>query len=498
MRNIFFIFLLVPSFFSCKKDQTKSEEKDVLSGNAGSIGLARGIKAEVLAADQLFTSLWQSPYAVNLAEMPTHGEVPEALRPRSGSWYPYASGGTNDDQALVQYDQEYKSEASSWEAQNHQTSRENLNENNSWFGHCNGYSAASLRHLEPQKDVKTPSGTVFTRMQIKALLAEIYMDAERSVIGGQRCERAKQEIKQGPSVRVGDPETLGLCEDISPASLHLALANWVAKAGYGFVADVSDDNQVWNYPVVAYKCLNCASGKAVDWIEISKTAAYSLINVDKDSKTFKFPEAARRFFDIQIELSLTLGKEKESLGDSSVKPYKLAYLLLTDENYNIVGGEWQNLYQNGNQHPDFIWIPFHPSPVAAARNPQVDPEKVLELWRQSVEPSKELESRLLVKPPIQTTWGIKDGYRISLDNRRTGSVFLGKPIHLSLDTPADSSFRGKVFSIEQDSEVLFKELTAVDIGVSVFLKLNSPGLHFLKIKWAASGTIDQFPFLAVD
>ena len=43
-----------------------------------------------------------------------------------------------------------------------------------WHGHCNGWTAATIRHAEPQNSVRI-NGVTFTPADIKAMLAEIYI-----------------------------------------------------------------------------------------------------------------------------------------------------------------------------------------------------------------------------------------------------------------------------------------------------------------------------------
>ena len=52
-----------------------------------------------------------------------------------------------------------------------------------WYGHCNGWTAAAIRHAEPQKSV-VRNGVTFTPADIKGLLAELYMYSESEFLGG--------------------------------------------------------------------------------------------------------------------------------------------------------------------------------------------------------------------------------------------------------------------------------------------------------------------------
>jgi len=54
-----------------------------------------------------------------------------------------------------------------------------------WYGHCNGWTPAAMRHAEPQRSV-TRNGVEFTPADIKGLLAEIYIYNEHIVLGGDQ------------------------------------------------------------------------------------------------------------------------------------------------------------------------------------------------------------------------------------------------------------------------------------------------------------------------
>jgi hypothetical protein len=54
----------------------------------------------------------------------------------------------------------------------------------SWYGHCNGWTAAAMRHAEPQHSV-TRNGVVFTPTDIKGLLADLYMYTDTEFLGGR-------------------------------------------------------------------------------------------------------------------------------------------------------------------------------------------------------------------------------------------------------------------------------------------------------------------------
>ena len=96
-----------------------------------------------------------------------------------------------------------------------------------WYGHCNGWTAATIRHAEPQKSV-VRNGVTFTPADIKGLLAEIYMYSPTEHLGG-------------------------LDDAINPAMLHVTLANWIGLGSHPVGMEAAMGEVVINYPLYAYK-----------------------------------------------------------------------------------------------------------------------------------------------------------------------------------------------------------------------------------------------------
>ena len=97
-----------------------------------------------------------------------------------------------------------------------------------WYGHCNGWTAASIRHAEPQKSV-TRNGVVFTPADIKGLLAEMYMYSHTQSLGGDDNKDA-----------------------LHPAILHVSLTNWLGRQSHPVAMETALGEPVINFPVYSY------------------------------------------------------------------------------------------------------------------------------------------------------------------------------------------------------------------------------------------------------
>ncbi|HTN77896.1 MAG TPA: hypothetical protein VL096_21710, partial [Pirellulaceae bacterium] len=179
---------------------------------------------ELTYQQQSFKHWWGGDLALKLDALPTVGSVPDYRVPYSGHDYPDRGGGTTS--AMIKYDRAFhngRELAAEFERRDvgaHKRGRGTNGEpprglfarlaanrerdrdrTPAWYGHCNGWTAATIRHAEPQFNV-TRNGVVFTPADIKAMLAEIYMYANTEHLGG-------------------------LDAAINPAVLHLTLTNWL-------------------------------------------------------------------------------------------------------------------------------------------------------------------------------------------------------------------------------------------------------------------------------
>lgn len=314
-------------------------------------------KEEMEQQKQSFKQWWGDDFVVKLSDLPAEGKVPEFRVPYAGHDYPDRGGGTVN--SLLKYDQAYhrgRQLATEFERQDvgaHRASgrRERPDRIPSggglfarmranaatrggpatptWYGHCNGWTAAAIRHAEPQKSV-TRNGVTFTPADIKGLLAEIYMYADSEFLGGI------------------DPS-------INPGILHLVLSNWIGRGSHPLGMETAVGEVVINFPVYNYKSV--------------------------------VKNRSPRESDVQTWITYTLNTNREL--DKSPANFNrqlyFHYVLDTDDNGDITGGRF---YGDSGQI-DMLWTPLQPYQGGHERNkrgnPHLDVKEVLAIWRESVD-----------------------------------------------------------------------------------------------------------------
>ena len=202
-------------------------------------------KSETEYQSQNFLQWWGTELEWRFSELPEKGQVPSFRVPYTGHDYPDRAGGTID--ALRQYDRAFhrgRPLASQWE-------REDTGQNGpsrrpewvrgaglfrnlfagvgprepdvpAWYGHCNGWTAAAIRHAAPEHSVRI-NGVVFSPADIKGLLAEIYMYRDSEFLGGEDYA-------------------------INPALMHVVLTNWLGRGSHPVAIETTLGEEKWNYP----------------------------------------------------------------------------------------------------------------------------------------------------------------------------------------------------------------------------------------------------------
>ena len=295
-------------------------------------------KEVVKKQDSLFQRYWGTDFEWKFEELPTKAMVPKFRVPYSGYIYPDTGGGTTS--VMRKYDLAFhggRYAATSWEQWDSSLYRREgggglfglfrRSRTPSWYGHCNGWTAAAIRHAEPQKSV-TVNGVRFSPSDIKGLLAEIYI--------------------------YNDTENLTGDYRMNAGTFHAVLANWLGRGAHplGMEADPSEER--WNYPIYSY--------------------AYS------------FAKRRNRRVEVKMNVAYTKdlgGEYNEAPRNRRIKYFH--YMLELDRDGKIVGGSF--LYDSSII--DLLWVPLRPK--ASGRqgnergNPYVDVNKVLAIWRASVD-----------------------------------------------------------------------------------------------------------------
>ena len=281
------------------------------------------------------------------------------MMPWAGYWWPFTTDGISD--AAVKYENARGSTgASDWEMKHHGVSAPGLQ---SWFGHCNGWAAASALFPEPQSS-RDISGVTFSIADQKALLTEIGMEVSADYFGHR--------------ANTNDPEDPAF-QDIFPDQFFLVLTNYTGK-GLPAVMDRYTGDQVWNQPIAGYQF---EPVKASDYLGADPSApgVYRMVMtvqlwwVRDDVSPGQVTEAFN-FADGPSYSSRTLGMEiwfdapavfsgdtLLSSGDVILSPYA----------ETVGGGVW-NLggLDPADSHPDYIWIPHAVTPPTVYSNPMIE------------------------------------------------------------------------------------------------------------------------------
>lgn len=196
-----------------------------------------------------------------------------------------------------------------------------------WYGHCNGWTAATIRHAEPQNSV-TRNGVTFSPADIKGMLAELYMYSATSILDGT------------DSV-------------VNPGTLHLVLGNWIGLGKHPIGMETAPGKVVINFPAYAYK--STIRKLSSQQVEVQTTLDYTLhIGQEVD----KAPKNPRQIY---FHYSLTLDREGRILGGS---------------------------YFGDSGMVDMLWVPLLPvqggEKTNERGNPYLDVKEVLSIWRESV------------------------------------------------------------------------------------------------------------------
>lgn len=334
-------------------------------------------KDELEQQQQAFKQWWGDELVLKLSDLPAEGKVPDFRVPYAGHDYPDMAGGTLN--AMYKYDMAFhrgRGLAAAYEqmdVSSHRNSRDRydppqfggglfarLRANSyrgrgtpTWYGHCNGWTAAAIRHAEPQRTV-VRNGVTFTPADIKGLLAELYMYADSEFLGGI------------------DPA-------INPGTLHLTLSNWLGRGAHPVGMETAVGEVVINFPVFNYK-----------------STIRPLNSREFDVRTW-------------ITYTVNINREMDKGPPNYHRQLIFHYILDTDEEGQVRGGRY---FGDSNQI-DMLWTPL--KPVQGGQkgnergNPHLDVKEVLAIWRESV--SEDLRKKWLnidpteedrVLPPTET------------------------------------------------------------------------------------------------
>lgn len=337
----------------------------LVAATAGQINSSGGTMKpdELKYQQQVFQQWWEQDLVLKFADLPADGKTPDFRIPYSGHDYPDKAGGTIN--AMRKYDAAFnrgRHLAEEYERRDVGGHRGRFGFANNpdepprrglfgrilggrdrtpgWYGHCNGWTAAAIRHAEPEKSV-IRNGVVFTPADIKGMLAEMYMYSPTEFLGGEDAA-------------------------INPALLHIVLTNWIGRGSHPVGMESALGEVVINYPIYAYKAT------------ITKIS-------DRQSE-------------VKMMCRYTLNTPQEyQKGPKSTQLIYFHYVLDLDKDGVITAGR----YYGDTQMVDMLWTPL--KPVQGGQkgnergNPHMDIKEVLAIWRESV-PEKTRKEWLNVDP----------------------------------------------------------------------------------------------------
>lgn len=303
-------------------------------------------KEDVEKQEAVFARLWYEDFIWKFDDLPTKGGVAKDHIPYSGHIYLDKNGGTAN--VMRKYDvavnKNYSYPATSWEYGDTSAARSGtrtvssgfgffrstrtVGGVNHWYGHCNGWASATIRHAEPQRSVIV-DGVEFSPADIKGMLAEVYMYNEHELLAGFESH-------------------------LNPGTLHAILANWLGRGSHGIIMDADPGKEKWNYPI--YGFASSATRRSPREIQVRTNIRYA-----KDSEDREYNQSPR------------ISKDKY-----------FHYMLELNGQGEIVGG----YYFRDSDRIDFVWVPLSPKASGAEGNengnPHLNVAKVLDIWRKSV------------------------------------------------------------------------------------------------------------------
>jgi len=296
---------------------------------------------EVDQQNKAFKRLWGTNLVWKFDELPSRAMLPKWRIPYAGHIWPDNAGGVT--YPIYKYDRAFhrgRGLAAAYERrdiaihQEDQTRRGGLlglrmvtrRGTPHWAGHCNGWTAAAIRHAEPRKNV-VRNGVVFTPADIKGLLAEIYVFSETEFLGG-------------------------IDSAINPGTLHVVLCNWLGRGSHPIGMDTTVGKEVWNYPIYGYTSTSARRGP--NQVEVKVNIGYTYMldrEVDRAPTNYRF--------------------------------MYLHYMLDLNDKGQIVGGR----YFYDSNRIDMLWVPLRPTQGGTRGNekgnPYINVDTVLAMWRES-------------------------------------------------------------------------------------------------------------------
>ncbi len=473
------------SLLGCKETTHGSEYDDSIPAarkSAKAEFYADG-PAEIQQTSDFYFQVWNQTFTPHFDDLPKTAVLPKEKQAMTGSYYPQSDHGTNKvmvggQSALQKYDSAFNNgtnRASAWEEANHTS-------NVSWAGHCNGVAAASQRHpREPRKSVVRGNVT-FAPQDIKALLAEVYMNADFQFLGGSRgCVTPQSQILR-PDQR-SDLTVMDNCQGMNPGTLHAAVANWIGRMQHPIIIDVYSGDEVWNHPVISYNVLSS------DYVTAQQAAKAVAGRSD-----YAFNPTAVKFVKVHTAIVSIDSSGSEVLGQQILYTSDLNYILELNGSGDIIGGEWTGT--SIKDHPNFLWVAFEPLPAngnSQLGNPNLDVAKVTSLWADSVDDPNNPPPDFS-RPVVPNSWGQFAGFSAIFDGFNTGAAFAGKPLQLRVTRGANMAGPGVELTLALNGSPLTVVTSTGNENFTIPVTAGT-GLNRFEFTWKKNGAVVYDEFL---
>ena len=284
--------------------------------------------------------------------------------PWAGYWWSYQTNGTSAAERKFE-SASGQSGAYSWEMQHHSATSLGVQP---WWGHCNGWTAASVLFREPTKP-RTVNGVEFSVGDQKALLSEVAMEVNADFFG-------RRNDDDDPS----DPTF----QDVFPDQFFLVLTNFLGN-GIPVIMDRYTGSQVWNQSLAGYKIAPVVpfdvlpsdpSAPDVTRVNLTTTVWWARDDVQPDSVSvpFDFADSASyqsRTYQFELWLDAPIQFDSEGKIASS------GNVVLNRNGQTVEGGVWKYGIDTTapnplESHPDYLWIVHSLAPSSGFANPALD------------------------------------------------------------------------------------------------------------------------------
>lgn len=298
--------------------------------------------------------------------------------PWAGYWWPYKENGIatgkygSRQSPAGKYDAARggHTHAQQWEVKKHGAAVPKVQ---GWWGHCNGWCAASALFPEPKEEVKV-NGITFGVGDIKGLLSEAGMSANADFFGNR--------------VDWGNDYNSPKFDDTVPDQFFLVLTNYMGMLKRPVLIDRYTGDQVWNQPLAGYHFeypkpsdYLGADPSAPNVYRIAMTVRLWWMNdgvaPDIITHPFNFEESDYTGVVDGRVLKMELWVDAPIVFGADGRIQSSGNIIVTTQGDYQYGGRWRmgDGYINDGW-PDYMWIPYSISrptdPDQDYANPEID------------------------------------------------------------------------------------------------------------------------------